>query len=70
LIGHQLKDLSPDLARIGNRNGAFPLPHGRGELVKAGDCPDPRETLGRKANEIYVPDHHIDSIKVMTRDFR
>jgi hypothetical protein len=31
---------------------------------------DPRETLGRKARQIYVRDLHIDRIKVKARDFR
>ncbi|TJZ82891.1 error-prone DNA polymerase [Paracoccus hibiscisoli] len=31
LLVHRLSDLSPDLARIGQNNTAFPLPHGRGD---------------------------------------
>jgi error-prone DNA polymerase len=70
LIAHRLKDLSPELASIGGRAAAFPLPCGRGDQAKTGGGPDPRETLGRKAREIYVPDRHIDRIKVKPRDFR
>ena len=70
LIAHRLTDLSSELARIGQRDEAFRVPLGRGDQAKTGGGPDPRETLGRKAREIYIPDLHIDTIKVKTRDFR
>jgi error-prone DNA polymerase len=70
LIAHRLTDLSSELASIGDRDAAFPVPRGRGDEAKSGGGPDPRETLGRKAREIFVPDHHIDRIKVRARDFR
>jgi error-prone DNA polymerase len=70
LIAHRLTDLSSQLARIGERDAAFPLPRGRGDEAKSGGGPDPREALGRKPRDIYVPDRHIDTIKVKTRDFR
>ncbi len=70
LIAHRLADLSPELASVGDRDGALPVPQGRGDPAKAGGGPDPRETLGRNARETYVPDLHIDRIKVKTRDFR
>jgi error-prone DNA polymerase len=62
--------LSSELASIGDRDGTFPVPRGRGDEAKSGGGPDPRDTLGRKAREIYVQDLHIDQIKVKTRDFR
>jgi error-prone DNA polymerase len=70
LIAHRLTDLSSQLLRIGERNAPFPLPHGRGDAAKSGGGPDPREALGRKPRDIYVPDRHIDTIKVKARDFR
>ena len=33
LVAHQLTDLSADLASVGGREAAFPLPHGRGDQV-------------------------------------
>ena len=66
LIAHRLTDLSPELASVGDRDGAFPVSPGRGDQAKTGGGPDSRETLGRKAGEIL----HIDRIKVKTRDFR
>jgi len=78
LVAHQLKDLSADLATVGIREGAFPVPHfsvphGRGDQVThAGGGPDPRELppKGLRTRDVYIPDLHIDTIKVKPRDFR
>jgi error-prone DNA polymerase len=35
LVAHHLTDLSEDLASAGERNGGFPLPHGRGDWISA-----------------------------------
>jgi error-prone DNA polymerase len=70
LIAHRLTDLSPELASVGERDAAFPVPHGRGDQAKTGGGPDPRETPGRRPKELYVPDRGTDQIKVKARDFR
>jgi hypothetical protein len=73
LVAHQLSDLSAELASVGDRGGEFPLPHGRGdEFHHYNPTPDPREGKSRAARtrDIYIPDLHIDTIKVKTRDFR
>jgi error-prone DNA polymerase len=72
LIAHQIADLSVDLATVGSRDAAFPLPHGRGDQVKGGGGPDPRELTpkGLRTRDIYTPDLHIDTIKVKSRNFR
>ena len=70
LVAHRLTDLSAELAGLGEREQSFPVPHGRGDQAKTGGGPDPRDGLGRKARDIYIPDLHIDTIKVKTRDFR
>jgi error-prone DNA polymerase len=71
VVADQLTDLSPLLASVGKRNQPFPLTHGRGDQVKHGGGPDPRErNLGRKSRDIYTPEIHIDTLKVKTRDFR
>ena len=58
------------LAAVGEREGDFPTPHGRGDEFHHGSPGiDPR-SLPPKPRDIYVPDLHIDSIKVKTRDFR
>jgi error-prone DNA polymerase len=48
------------------------LRHGRGDQVThAGGGPDPRELppKGLRTRDIYVPDLHIDTIKVKSRNF-
>lgn len=70
LVAQQLTDLSAELAAVGERDGDFPTPHGRGDEFQHGSPGiDPR-SLPPKPRDIYVPDQHIDSIKVKTRDFR
>ncbi|MFI0849426.1 error-prone DNA polymerase [Mesorhizobium sp. IMUNJ 23232] len=73
LVAHQLTDLSAELASVGSRDMAFPLPHGRGDEFHHGSPGlDPR-TLppkGPKARDIYIPDLHIETITVKPRDFR
>jgi error-prone DNA polymerase len=57
----------------GERDDGFPLPHGRGDEFHHGSPGiDPRSLppKGPKPRDIYVPDLHIDSIKVKARDFR
>jgi error-prone DNA polymerase len=73
LVANQLTDLSAELAAVGERDAGFPLPHGRGDEFHHGSPGiDPRSLppKGPKPRDIYVPDLHIDSIKVKTRDFR
>src|ERR1700716_1905888 len=58
---------------VGDRDNGFPLPHGRGDEFHHGSPGiDPRSlpSKGLKPRDIYVPDLHIDSIKVKSRDFR
>ena len=71
LVANRFIDLSADLASVGNRDGAFPLTHGRGDQVTHANGPDPRErqSKGFRARDIYVPDLHIDTIKVKGRNF-
>jgi error-prone DNA polymerase len=68
-----LTDLSAELAGVGDRDDAFPLPHGRGDEFHHGSSGnDPRSLppKGLRTRDIYIPDIHIDTIKVKTRDFR
>ncbi|RWX04967.1 DNA polymerase III subunit alpha [Rhizobium leguminosarum] len=72
LVAERITDLSADLASVGSRDAAFPLPHGRGDQVRnGGSGPDPRELppKGLRTRDIYIPDLHIDTIKVKSRDF-
>jgi error-prone DNA polymerase len=70
LIAHRLADLSPELARIGERDAAFPVPQGRADQAKTGGGPDSRETRHHGDFERNSPEARIDQIKVRTRDFR
>jgi error-prone DNA polymerase len=71
VIAEHLTDLSQLLGGVGEREEAFPLPHGRGDEAKNGGGPDQRQALGQKPRDIYIPDLRIDAaIKVKTRDFR
>jgi error-prone DNA polymerase len=74
LVAHHLTDLSDDLASVGERDGGFPLPHGRGDQIRDGGSfgADQRDLppRGLRTRDIYIPDLHIDSIRVKTRDFR
>jgi error-prone DNA polymerase len=69
IVAQHLADLSSDLASVGARDAAFPLPHGRGDNFHHGSpAPDPRELA--KPRNLVDPCRHIDEIKVRTRDFR
>jgi error-prone DNA polymerase len=73
LVAHRLADLSGELASVGNRDAAFPLPHGRGDQVThAVGGPDQRERppRGLHPRHIDIPDVHRDTIEVKSRDFR
>jgi error-prone DNA polymerase len=62
-----------ELAGLGERDDGFPLPHGRGDEFHHGSPGiDPRSLppKGLRTRDIYIPDLHIESIKVKTRDFR
>lgn len=55
------------------RDGAFPLSHGRGdEFHNGSSLPDPRSQAPKvsRTRDMYVRDLHIGMIRVKTRDFR
>jgi error-prone DNA polymerase len=71
VIAEHLVELSARLGAVGERNAIFRLRHGRGDEAKEGGGPDPRDALGRKPRDIYIPDLRIEAaINVKTRDFR
>ena len=71
LIAQRLFDLSNDLSGLADHDEAFKLPTGRGDEFAHGSPggPDARERAAMKAREIYVPDLHIDRLKVKSRNF-
>jgi error-prone DNA polymerase len=72
LVAYTLFDLSDQLASVGGRDAPLKLRQGRGDEFARGASPDARDAppKGMAARDIYIPDLHIDSIKLKTRDFK
>ena len=73
VVAYRLYDLSDALASVGDRDGSFPLPHGRGDEFHHGSPGhDPRDQppRGVKPRDIYIRDLSLEAIRVKTRDFR
>ncbi|QIR86489.1 OB-fold nucleic acid binding domain-containing protein [Paracoccus sp. AK26] len=68
-VVHRIEDLSRELASVGRRDGpAFPLIQGRGDegpYALQGDTP-PQAPQPR---DIFIPDLHLDAIRVKGRNF-
>jgi error-prone DNA polymerase len=72
LVAQQLFDLSHDLSSLADRNEAFQLQTGRGDEFAHGSpgSPDSRDRAAAvKARDIFIPDLHIDTLKVKSRNF-
>ncbi len=72
IIAKKLYDLSDMLASLGDQNQPFRIQHGRGDGAQNGGGPDPRgdKAPGLAGRDIYIPDLHIDTMKIKARDFR
>jgi error-prone DNA polymerase len=73
LVAQRITNLSADLASVGSRDAAFPLPHGRGDELHYGSpSPDPRGLPPRSFQARTFPDNydHIRQIVVKGRNFR
>jgi len=72
LVARQLTDMSADLVGVGDRDESFPLPHGRGDEAHRGGSPDARDLppKGLRTRDIYIPDLHIDSLRIKPRNFQ
>ena len=72
LVARQLTDMSADIAGVSERDEQFPLPHGRGDEFHRGGSPDTRglPPKGLRTRDIYIPDLHIDSLRLKPRNFR
>ncbi len=72
LVAQRLFDLSSELGGLGERDGAFPLQHGRGDgVVHGSGSPDLRDRPKPLAptRDLYEPDRHIDTLKIKSRNF-
>ncbi|NEJ73074.1 DNA polymerase III subunit alpha [Rhizobium phaseoli] len=73
LVAQQLFDLSADLSGLADRDGPFRLPTGRGDEFTHGSpgSPDSRDRLAAaKPRDIFIPDLHIETLKVKPRNFQ
>ncbi|WP_312597657.1 hypothetical protein [Brevundimonas sp.] len=72
IVATKLHDASGLLASVGDRGEAFPLPDGRGDEFHRGASPDARDAPSRAimVRDIYIPDLHLDAIRLKTRNFR
>jgi error-prone DNA polymerase len=72
LIVEQMTDLTASLKQVSGLDAPFPTMPGRGDEAKHGGGPDSREAKGLqpKPRDMYVPDLHIDTLKLKARNFR
>ncbi len=74
LIARQLNDLSSDLSALADRDAEFKNPSGRGDEFAHGSAGG-GDARGRpkpipNARDMFVPDLHIDTLKVKSRNFQ
>jgi error-prone DNA polymerase len=72
LVAQQLFDLSGDLTGLADRDQEFKLPTGRGDEFAHGGGPDSRDRPKPspvQPRNMFIPDLHIDTLKVKSRDF-
>jgi len=69
LVVHRITELSADLASIGQLSDALPLTHGRGDERRATAAISANATRHVTSRDIYVPDQHIDTVRIKTKNF-
>jgi error-prone DNA polymerase len=69
LVAYRLTDLSEALASVGERNRAFPLPHGRGDDFRHGVPPEDRRDMKKHPPPAVHDDDEVERIKVISRNF-
>jgi error-prone DNA polymerase len=69
LVAHRLTDLSQALASVGERNHAFPLPHGRGDEFHHGMPQEDHRTIRKRPPPATHDEDAVERIKVISRNF-
>lgn len=71
LVAQQLFDLSQDLSSLAERDTEFRMMTGHGDEFAHGtpSAPDPRDKAAVRARDIFIPDLHVDQLKVKSRNF-
>jgi error-prone DNA polymerase len=72
LVAQQLFDLSGDLSCLAERDAEFRLPTGRGDEFAHGSpgAADSRDRAAARPRDIFVPDLHLDTLKLKVRNFQ
>jgi error-prone DNA polymerase len=72
LIVESVSDLTADLKKVSGLDATLPMVAGRGDEARHGGGSDSCEgkPLQPKPRDIYVPDLHIDTLKLKSRNFR
>jgi len=71
LVAQQLFDLSGDLSGLADKDTEFKLPAASGDEFARGGGPDPRDAPKpiAQTRDMYVPDLHIDTLKLKALNF-
>lgn len=70
LVAQQLFDLSGDLSGLADRDVSFRLATGRGDEFAHGSPGGGDSRAPTKPRDIFIPDLHIESLKVKSRNFQ
>jgi error-prone DNA polymerase len=70
LIANRVTNCSSLLASVGDRDGIFTLPAGRGDEARHGGGGPDSCSVRVRPRDIYDPYGHIETLKVKARDFR
>jgi error-prone DNA polymerase len=70
IVADKLIDFSSRLSSISEQEAPFRLPHGRGDEFHHGSGGTDSRDRPPRARDIYIPDLHIDTLKLKPRNFR
>lgn len=70
IVADKLIDFSSRLSSISEQEAPFRLPHGRGDEFHHGSGGADSRDRPPRVRDIYIPDLHIDTLKLKPRNFR